>query len=226
MDIELNYIEKGEGEVLIFLHGNGEDLTYFKHQIDYFSKKYKVIALDTRGHGKSQRGDKPFSIRQFADDLYDFMKEKSISKANLLGFSDGGNIALIFALEYPSLVQKLIIDGANLDTSGVKSWIQIPTNIGYIITSKLSKFSKNACKKSELLRLMVIDPNIDVRDLKFIQSDTLVIAGTKDMIKKSHTELIAKNIPHGQLRFINGSHFVASENYREFNQCVADFLSK
>ena len=73
MDIELYYQEEGNGESFIFLHGNGENSSYFKKQIDYFQSKYRVIALDTRGHGKSPRGKAPFTIEQFACDLYDFM---------------------------------------------------------------------------------------------------------------------------------------------------------
>ena len=101
MEINLNYLEKGTGFPLILLHGNGESLEYFEHQIAYFSKNYRVIALDTRGHGKSPRGEAPFSIRQFAEDLKGFMDQKEIEKAHILGFSDGGNIALTFALKYP-----------------------------------------------------------------------------------------------------------------------------
>ena len=80
-DIRLHYIEKGEGRPLVLLHGNGESCDYFGHQIDCFSKDYHVIALDTRGHGQSPRGEKPFTLRQFAEDLLDFMDEKGIDKA-------------------------------------------------------------------------------------------------------------------------------------------------
>ena len=61
MDIELYYQEAGSGDALILLHGNGEDSSYFKHQIDYFQDRYRVIAPDTRGHGKSPRGNAPFT---------------------------------------------------------------------------------------------------------------------------------------------------------------------
>ena len=55
-DIQPYYIEEGRGEVLILIHGNGEDGNYFINQIPYFSKKYRVITVDTRGHGKTKRG--------------------------------------------------------------------------------------------------------------------------------------------------------------------------
>ena len=66
MDIALYYQEKGNQEPFILLHGNGEDGTYFRHQIEYFSRRYRVIALDTRGHGKSPRGTAPFTIAQIS----------------------------------------------------------------------------------------------------------------------------------------------------------------
>ena len=69
MDIVHYFIEKGNGEPIILLHGNGENCNYFQGQIDEFSKMYHVYAIDTRGHGKTPRGDKPFTIRQFAEDL-------------------------------------------------------------------------------------------------------------------------------------------------------------
>ena len=155
MDIELYYEEKGDGDPLILLHGNGEDHEYFKNQIPFFAKKYCVIAIDTRGHGRSPRGNAPFRVRQFAEDLRAFMDEKKIEKANILGFSDGGNIALVFALRYPQRVNKLILNGANLYGSGVKASIQIPIVIGYGVASFFGKFSKKAKKNAQMLGLMV-----------------------------------------------------------------------
>ena len=104
-DIHLHYIEKGSGKPLILLHGNGEDSRYFKHQIRFFSRSRRVLAVDTRGHGKTKRGTKPFTIRQFAEDLAVFLKEKGIHKADIIGFSDGGNIAIIFAIRFPEKVE-------------------------------------------------------------------------------------------------------------------------
>ena len=226
MDIKLNYIEKGTGSPLILLHGNGEDSEYFIHQIKYFSKQYKVIAIDTRGHGLSKRGNKPFTIRQFAKDLLCFMDEKKIEKASILGFSDGGNIALIFALNYPNRVDKLILNGANLNSKGVKASIQIPIIIGYKIASMFTKISSKAKQNAEMLGLMVNDPNIDPGDLVNLKIKTLVIAGEKDMIKKEHTIHIYESIPDAELSIIPGDHFIANKNYKLFNQIVEKFLSR
>lgn len=224
LDIQLHYIEQGQGHTLILLHGNGEDISYFEHQIPYFSKDHHVIAIDTRGHGKSPRGNKTFTIKQFAEDLHDFMEEKGIEKAILLGFSDGGNIAMEFTLKYPERAEKLILNGANLFPSGVKPLYQWPIEIGYRIAKLFAKKSEKAKHNTELLGLMVNEPNINPSELAKLTMPVLVIAGTKDMIKESHTKLIYKSLPDAKLEIIEGDHFIANKNPEAFNATVAAFL--
>lgn len=224
--MQLYYVEKGSGEPLILLHGNGEDHTYFMHQIEYFSRIFRVIAIDTRGHGQSPRGGGPFTIRRFAEDLYEFMEEHQIGRANILGFSDGGNIALVFALKYPERVNKLILNGANLNTKGVKPSVQIPIMIGYRIASAFAGKSAEAKRNAELLGLMVNDPDVDVRALAGLKAETLVIAGTKDMIKTSHTREIAQGISGAKLVLLEGDHFIANKKWKEFNRQVELFLQE
>lgn len=224
MDIKHFYIEQGTGFPLILLHGNGEDVSYFKHQMEPFAQHFRVIAVDTRGHGQTPRGEAPFTIRQFAEDLLGFMDRLGIDKAHILGFSDGGNIAMVFAMAHPERVEKLILDGANLDASGVKSKIQIPIEIGYRIARLFARKKPGARQKAELLGLMVNDPNVKPEDLAKIQSPTLVVAGDNDMIKDRHTRLIAQSIPGAQSTILPGSHFVANENPEAFNEAVLRFL--
>lgn len=224
MDIQLNYIEQGQGQPLILLHGNGESCDYFEHQITYFSKNYRVIAIDTRGHGQSPRGEKPFTIKQFADDLYDFMDAKGLDSALLLGFSDGGNIALEFALKYPELVDKLILNGANLYPCGVKALYQWPIEVGYRIAKLCSKKSEKVLHNAEMLGLMVNEPHIEPSELAHLTMPVLVIAGTKDMIKESHTKLIYKSLPNAQLVILDGDHFIANRCPETFNAAVEKFL--
>ncbi len=224
MGISLYYQEKGNKEPLILLHGNGEDGSYFKNQIDYFSDRYRVIALDTRGHGKSPRGTEPFTIEQFACDLYDFMTSLEISNAVILGFSDGANIAMKFAMKYPSKVKALILNGGNLNPKGVKRVIQIPIEIGYQIARQFASKSPDAKKNAEILGLMVHEPDIGLDELSKITAPTLVICGRNDMIKTSHTKKIAEHIPNAKLAIIKGNHFIANKRYIIFNKEVEGFL--
>ena len=224
MDIKHYFTEKGKGEPLILLHGNGENSEYFRGQIDVFSKQYHVYAVDTRGHGKTPRGEKPFTIRQFADDLLCFMDKQQIERAHLLGFSDGGNIAMVFAIHYPDRVNRLILNGANLNPNGVRRSIQIPIEIGYKFAKRFAEKSDSARLNAEMLGLMVNDPNVEPEKLAGIKAKTLVIAGTKDMIKEEHTRLIASSIPNSKLIFLKGNHFIANKHPGEFNRTVMDFL--
>lgn len=226
MDIQLHCIEQGQGQPLILLHGNGESCDYFEHQIPCFSKDYRVIAIDTRGHGKSPRGEKPFTIKQFAEDLKDFMDAKGITKANILGFSDGGNIALEFALKHPERIEKLILNGANLFPSGVKPLYQWPIEIGYRMAKLFANKDEKAKKNAEMLGLMVNEPHIEPSELARLTIPVLVIAGKKDMIKESHTRLIYKSLPDAQMNIIDGDHFIANKNHEAFNRVVERFLRK
>ena len=224
MDISLYYQEEGEGKPFILLHGNGENGTYFNNQIEFFSDRYRMIAVDTRGHGKSPRGDAPFTIEQFAEDLNELMIELDISKAIILGFSDGANIVMKFALQHADKIEALILNGGNLDTKGIKRVIQIPIEIGYKITKLFAEKSEEAKYNMELLGLMVNDPNIKSDELHAIQVPTLVIAGRKDMVKRVHTEEIARNIPNAKLSIIQGDHFIANKESDKFNKEVELFL--
>lgn len=224
MGIELFYTKAGSGPTLLLLHGNGEDGTYFAHQIEEFSRDFTVYAIDTRGHGKSPRGAAPFTISQFADDLLAFMDQQGLPQADILGFSDGGNIALTFALWHPDRVRRLILNGANLDPKGVKPLVQLPIVLGYHLAS-LSK-SPKARAHAELLGLMVNEPHIDPAELKKLAMPVLVIAGTKDMIQERHTRLIANRIPGARLALIPGDHFIASKAPTTFNRAVRQFLEE
>jgi len=224
MDIQHYFIERGQGAPLVLLHGNGESSDYFKGQIGEFSKYFHVYALDTRGHGRTPRGRAPFTIRQFAEDLLGFLDARRIGRAHLLGFSDGGNIAMVFALAHPDRVDKLVLDGANLNAKGVKRTTQLPIEIGYRAARIFSAKSKEAGRHAELLGLMVHDPNIPAEELSRIQAKTLVMAGTRDVIQEAHTRLIADRIPGAELALIPGSHFIAAENPEAFNRRVLAFL--
>lgn len=221
LDIQLHCIERGSGEALVLLHGNGEDSSYFAAQIDCFRDVYRVLAVDTRGHGRSPRGTAPFTLAQFACDLGDFMDAREIASAHLLGFSDGANIALLFALDHPDRVHSLILNGANLFPKGLTEETRHAIDDEY--RAALASGDEH---QLELMRLMIDEPHVDPAQLASIDVPTLVIAGTDDMIEESHTRLIADGIPNAQLCIIKGTHFVAAENPAEFNRIVTDFLAK
>ena len=225
-DFLMHYEEKGDGEPLVLLHGNGEDLGYFAGQMEYFRETYRVIALDTRGHGESERGTAPFTLEQFGRDLYDCLRKMETGPVHLLGFSDGGNIALAFGREHPEMVRSLILNGANLEPWGVKLSVQLPIVAGYGMVSLLAPFLRDCRRKKEILGLMVREPHYEKADLEALTMPVLVIAGDRDMIRESHTRRIAREIKGSRLIILPGSHFLAKENKEAFNRAVEAFLDE
>lgn len=226
MDIRHYFIERGEGEPLILLHGNGESSDYFKGQMEALGRHCHVYAVDTRGHGKTPRGTAPFTIRQFSEDLAGFLDRLGVERAHILGFSDGGNIALRFAVSYPERVDKLIVDGANLNPRGIKRGTLELIRLHYRLARKLAPWSTAQRRKEELFALMVNEPDMTMDELSRIRSKTLVIAGTEDLIRESHTRRIAWGIPDSRLCILPGDHAVAAKHPDAFNRVVLDFLAE
>lgn len=224
----IRYRVFGRGRRAVFLiHGNGEDWRVFKNLIPALSEEYTVIAMDSRGHGDSGFGEGTMSLKRIALDAAEIMGKLRIKRPDVIGFSDGGNAALLLALRYPRLIGKLVVAGANLKAGGVKAYAQIPVEIGYRVCRGLGRFVSRAGKMSEILGLMVGQPNIAPWRLGKINADTLVLAGERDIIKYSHTRLIAGSIPRAKLKIIPGaSHFIFGKWSALTNKAILDFLKE
>lgn len=214
-----------QAPTLILLHGNGEDHTYFVKQIPAFSPHFRLVLMDTRGQGQSTGGDGELNFSVFAADLLALMDHLQIAKAHLLGFSDGGNLALTFALAHPERVQSLILNGANLNPGGVKLSTQLPIVLGYGCCRLLSPFSHKARQNGALLGLMVNHPHIPPQALAALTMPALVIVGERDMIRDRHSQIIARSLPNAQfVRIPGGDHFCAAKCPEVFNHAVLSFL--
>ncbi|MPW24849.1 alpha/beta fold hydrolase [Alkalibaculum sp. M08DMB] len=216
----------GENQrTIIFLHGNGEDWNVFYNQIKPCSKHFKVVTIDSRGHGKSTFGSEQLSITIMANDVIEVMNELNITRADVIGFSDGGNIAIQLALKYPQRIEKLVIAGANLYPRGIKTIAQIPTVLKFYFYMSISLFSNRAKEQLQILNLMVNNPKFKIENLKGIKTPTLVLAGEDDMIKEEHTELIANSISNSSLEIIpNTSHFIFYEEPHKVNAIIISYL--
>ena len=214
-----------QAPTLILLHGNGEDHTYFVKQIPAFSPHFRLVLMDTRGQGQSTGGDGELNFSVFAADLLALMDHLQIAKAHLLGFSDGGNLALTFALAHPERVQSLILNGANLEPGGVKLSTQLPIVLGYGCCRLLSPFSHKARQNGAVLGLMVNHPHIPSQALAALTMPALVIVGERDMIRDRHSQIIARSLPNAQfVRIPGGDHFCAAKCPEVFNHAVLSFL--
>lgn len=215
----------GEGDPLILLHGNGENMTVFAAQTEQFSKHFRVITIDSRGHGESLAGGEKLSLYDMAEDVVSVMRAANIEKANILGFSDGGNVAMILAAKHPQLIDRLVLSGANCDPGGLALRFSVQTRLAQVWATILSPFSNEARKRKEFLDLMVREPKLTKYNLESITAKTLITAGENDMIRTSHTEYIHRSIKDSQLIRFPGGHFTPFEQPDAYNAAVLGFLT-
>ncbi|MBZ9687430.1 alpha/beta hydrolase [Clostridium estertheticum] len=201
-DVIINYHEKGQGDVLIFLHGNNLDSGIFVNLYDYFSEKYKVVAVDSRGHGSSESGEVPYSIGLFADDIITFCSKKKFTNIRVVGYSDGANIALMIAKKYPQLIDKLVIISGNYKVEGIKKWLRNILKFLIILLMPFSKYFNPVKIQKWKFDLMLDDMGISEIDLKQIIKPTLVLSAENDLIYEEHTFDIHRNIKGSFLKII------------------------
>ncbi len=226
-DTQIAYYSWGSGVPLILLHGNGEDSTYFEKCIPYLSHFFRVIAIDSRGHGRSGRGTSCLNFDCMAEDLCAVLDTLGIEKAHLLGFSDGGNLAIKFTLLYPQRVDQLILNGANVSMlRGVVPWVQLPLYPTVGLMTALAPLDSKIRHKRDVLALMVRGYGVRLGDLQLIEQKTLLIVGDHDMVLPSHTQAMVHEIPHAQMAVLRGSHFVAAESPARFCLNCLKFLQK
>lgn len=189
--VNLYYEVVGNGIPLIMVHGNGDDHTIFDNAVEVLKEKFTCYLIDSRGHGKSSKVD-AFDYKTMATDVLAFVDSIGLMQPVYFGFSDGAVIGLLAAIEQPKKFRKIIISGANVDPKGVKLWMRLYLKI-------TSLFDHDP-----LLKLMLKEPHISNSELSKIESPTLVLAGSKDLILESHTRGIADAIPHSELQILEG----------------------
>lgn len=219
----------GEGEPLLFIHGNGGSINNFTKQIPSFSKKYKVIVADSRAQGKSADNGDSLTYEMMADDYAALLDAMKIDSAYVVGWSDGGINGLLMAIRHPEKVKKLAITGANLRPDTTAVFQEVWNLVTPMYNQLKNKKDKNEMEKSgyKLLKLLVENPHIPLSDLHKISCPTLVIGGDHDVIKEEHTMEIYKNIPKAYLWILpNSGHSTPVVYMEEFNSRVESFFKQ
>ena len=189
--LKLFYHKEGSGRPVILLHGNGEDHTIFDVAIKDLARSYTVYALDSRAHGKSDPVP-TLTYREMAGDVAAFIRQQGLEKPALVGFSDGGVVALLVALRWPDLPGRLVVAGANMTPTGIKQ----PWRTLMRVQNRISPDPK--------LELMLTQPHLAGWQLTGITAPTLVLAGEKDLIDETQTRRIARSIPGAKLLILPG----------------------
>jgi pimeloyl-ACP methyl ester carboxylesterase len=225
------YYEKyGRGSPLLLIHGNGESINEFKWQIRDFSRQHEVIAMDSRGQGKSELGTTALSYEQMAEDVNALLEHLRLDHVKVLGQSDGGIIGLLLTIHHPDKVSMLAVMGANLEPDAAYPWaVDGIVRARNRITAELAHSNDPRPLQLQLkfLDLLGNQPHIPLTDLKSIQVPTLVMAADRDVIRDVHTLSIFHAIPKSQLAIFPGAtHVIAGQDPARFNRTVLDFFDK
>ena len=196
----LYYEKHGEGRPLILLHGNGEDHTIFDRALPLLEKSFCCYLVDSRSHGQSEEGE--LHYESMATDMFCFLEMLDLRDTIFYGYSDGGIIGLLTASR-TERISTLIVSGANLTPSGAKLWV------------RLQLWASNLCEPDPKKELMLTEPWITDDVLARIKACTLVLAGSRDVIREEETLHIAETIPGAELQILegedHGSYIVHSE---------------
>ncbi len=125
-DPYISYIDTGKGnDTILLLHGLGSNAGFWRYNIPELAKKYRVIAIDLPGYGKSEKGNYSYSMSFFSDEIKKFVDKLNINNFVLIGHSMGGQIAITFTLKYPDKINKLIL----ISPAGIESFNKTQSNI-------------------------------------------------------------------------------------------------
>jgi pimeloyl-ACP methyl ester carboxylesterase len=232
--VRIWYALVGHGSPVILLHGGMGNSNYWGLQIPALAQHYQVIVLDSRGHGRCTRNSKPVTYHLMASDVLNVMDALHVSKAALVGWSDGGIIGLDLAINHPERLTKLFAFGANSDTSGTKDVDKDPLFKDYFdrCEREYQKLSPTPAEYKEFLAQMQpmwdAEPRFSDEQLRSIKVPTWIVEGDRDeLIKREDTDRMASLIPDaGELILPQVSHFALLQDPAQFNDALLHFLSR
>jgi len=193
---------------------------------------YRVIVMDSRGHGRSARDERPYSYDLMAEDVVALMDFLKIPKAAIVGWSDGAIIGLDIAMKHPERLSKLFAFAANSDPSGVADIAASPVFNAYIARAEKEYQALSPTPDQykpfldQIGEMWKTQPNWTADNLRAIKVPTWIVDGDHDeAIKRENTEFMAANIPGaGLLLQPEVSHFSFIQDSEQFNSHLLHFL--
>ena len=225
--VSLYYEVYGRGKPLLVIHGNSGSIGTMAAQIEFFRSRYRVIAMDSRDHGKSGDSPVPITYEKMTDDLAALLDHLNVGPVDVIGWSDGAIEALLLGIRHPAKIRKIAAMAASLNPT---------TNAVYPETLAMARATLEAIPATEretrsgrralkVTSMLFEQPNIDLSALTSITAPTLVLAGDHDLIRDEHTLDIFHHVPNSQLAIIpNATHMAPYDDPGVFNTTVERFL--
>ncbi len=221
-DINMYYEIHGDGEPLVLIVGLGTDISEWDGIIRWLAQKYKVVAFDNRGAGRTDKPDTSYSIEMMAHDTAELMQTLGIQLAHLLGISMGGRIALALALRYPTSVKKLVL--VSTSARSIKNWRRY--FFGMLSSAPIFR-SKYPQPHYAFMRQRQASFVYNCTDqLHEIQIPTVILHGKKDKIVpyKLAEEMHAGIKGSKMLTFAGGHLFFFMKEREQFLDAIAEFV--
>ena len=224
--------KEARGEPVILLHGGLANANYWGNQVKALQSRYRIIVMDSRGHGRSSRDDKPYGYDLMASDVLALMDFLKIPKAAIVGWSDGAIIGLDIALNHPERLTKLFAFAANSDPSGVSDITSSPVFNAFIARAEkeYETLSPTPTEYQSFLaqvqKMWETQPNWTADDLARISVPVWIVDADHDeAIKRENIEFMAANVPNaGLLLQPEVSHFSFIQDPEQFTADVVHFL--
>ena len=250
-DINLYYELMGEGDCLLLIHGLGSSTRDWEMQVPYFANKYRILTVDVRGHGRSDKPPGPYSVKQFADDIDVLLRGLAVPAAHIVGVSMGGMIAFQLAVDHPELVKSMVIvnSGPELIPRTFKEKLAIwqrflilrfmgMRKMAEVLAPRLFIKEEQAALRQEFIeRWAENDKRAYIDSMRAlvgwsvmdqigtIDAPVLVLTADEDYTPVSIKEAYLDKLPHARLLVIEDSrHATPLEQPDAFNTAVMDFL--
>jgi pimeloyl-ACP methyl ester carboxylesterase len=230
--IKIWYATFGQGEPVVMIHGGLANSNYWAHQVRALQGRYRVIVMDSRGHGRSSRDAQAYGYDLMASDVLALMDYLKIGKAAIVGWSDGAIIGLDIAMKHPERISKLFAFAANSDPSGVSDIAKSDVFNAFVARAgeEYKRLSPTPTEYNafveQIKQMWETQPKWTAADLAKIKTPTWIVDGDRDeAIKRENTEFMAASIPNaGLLIQPQVTHFSFLQDPQQFSDDVLHFL--
>jgi pimeloyl-ACP methyl ester carboxylesterase len=217
------YAVRGGGPELVFLHGGGDSgERSFVHQLDVFSEHHHIVAPDQVGQGRTPDVPGPLSYTAMMEDTAELLSVLKIGHVDVVGFSDGGILALMLAVRHPELVRRLVVSGVNIAPEGLR-----PDDLEELRATEIPTPTTIDEKLRHLWLTSPTEAELNLGLLAKIFQPVLVISGDRDAITLEHTLKIFHALPNAELCVLPGTdHATFSGRSEWLNPIISTFLDR
>jgi pimeloyl-ACP methyl ester carboxylesterase len=219
----ISYAECGTGSPVLLLHGGGDSGEHaYAKQLDFLASHHRLVAPDQVGQGHTPDVPGALSYRAMSEDTAALLVSLGLERVDVIGFSDGGILALMLAIRYPQLLRRIVISGVNIAPRGLSAQ--------FLEGLRAQQTTSPGTLDERLAALWLTSPteaDIDPRALAKIAQPTLVICGDRDVITLEHTLEIYRALAHGELCILPGTgHTTFSDRPEWLNPIIGEFIER